>query len=140
MNQLLEKHEPNWKISYSIDLILTIWFLGSIHIQEFYDIEGDRKSDRTTLPMLLSDRGLKMLRAGTSAFLFTFSSVLSLILFYTKNYKTFALLLCALQQILSCVLAYRILLSNSVRMDKATSHVYYYPAALSILLFLGLIV
>lgn len=140
MNQVLERHKPNWKISYSIDLILTIWFLGSIHIQEFYDIEGDRKSDRTTLPMLLSDRGLKMLRAGTSMFIFAFSSVLSLILFYTKNYKTFALLLCALQQMLSCVLAYRILLSNSVRMDRATYHVYYYPTALSILLFLGFII
>lgn len=140
MNQVLERHEPNWKISYSIDLILTIWFLGSVHIQEFYDIEGDRKSNRTTLPMLLSNRGLKMLRAGTSTFIFAFSSVLSLILFTTKNYKTFALLLCALQQILSCVLAYRILLSNSVRMDRATYHVYYYPTVLSILLFLALIV
>lgn len=136
-NQVLQKHKLNWNISFSIEFIVTIWFLGSVQIQEFHDVEGDRKSNRTTLPMLLSDRGLKKLRAGTSTFIFAFSSALSLVAFYTKSYSTLALLLCALQQILSCVLAYRILVSNSVRMDKATYQVYYYPTALSILLFLG---
>lgn len=139
-NQVLQRHGLNWNISFHIDLIITIWFLGSVQLQDFHDIEGDRKSSRTTLPMLLSDRRFKVLRAGTSTFIFAFSSGLSLILFYTKAYSMLALLLCALQQLLSCVLAYRILVSNSVRMDKITYHVYYYPTALSILLFLGLII
>ncbi|KAL7920361.1 hypothetical protein ACQKWADRAFT_328807 [Trichoderma austrokoningii] len=139
LNQVLERHQLSWNISFSIDLIVTIWLLGSIQIQEFYDIEGDRKNNRTTLPMLLSDWGLKMLRAGTSTFIFALSLGLSLVPFYRQTCDTLALSLCALQQILSCVLAYRILVSNSVRMDRTTYHVYYYPAALSILLFLGLI-
>lgn len=139
LNQVLERHKLNWNSSFSIELILTIWFFGSVRIQEFYDIEGDRKSNRTTLPMLLSERGLKMLRAGTSMFIFVFSLGLSLIAFYRMTCNTFALSLCALQQILSVVLAYRVLLSNSVRMDRTTYHVYYYPTALAILLFLGLI-
>jgi 4-hydroxybenzoate polyprenyltransferase len=139
-NQVLQRHKLDWNISFSIELIVTIWFLGSIHIQEFHDLEGDRKSNRTTLPMLLSDRGLKMLRAGTSAFIFVFSSGLSLFPLYTKTYSTFILSVCALQQIQSCVLAYRILFSNSVCTDRTTYHVYYYPTALSISLFLGLMI
>ncbi|EHK44514.1 hypothetical protein TRIATDRAFT_36686 [Trichoderma atroviride IMI 206040] len=140
LNQVLESHGLGWDIGVFIDLIVTIWFFGSMQIQEFYDIDGDRKSGRTTLPMLLSDRGLTMLRAGTSTFIVASSSGLSLIPFYTKTYGVLAVSLCALQQILSCVLAYRILLSNSVRMDRATYHVYYYPTALSLLLFLGVII
>lgn len=137
LNQVLGRNMLHWNIGPSTDLIVAIWFLGSIQIQEFHDIEGDRKSNRTTLPMLLSVRGLKMLRAGTSMSIFAFSSGLSLIASNCTMCNKFALSLCVLQQILSCVLAYRVLLSNSVSMDRATYHVYYYPTAFTILLFLG---
>lgn len=43
LNQVLGRNMLHWNIGPSTDLIVAIWFLGSIQIQEFHDIEGDRK-------------------------------------------------------------------------------------------------
>ncbi|KAK8091836.1 UbiA prenyltransferase family-domain-containing protein [Apiospora hydei] len=51
LNQaLLEAAVPGWDLSVLIDLTVSAWFMGTVHVQEFHDLEGDRKSDRKTLP------------------------------------------------------------------------------------------
>ncbi|KAL7783261.1 UbiA prenyltransferase family domain-containing protein [Trichoderma ceciliae] len=123
LNQVLARNMPNWKIGFLIDFIIFGWIMGTIHIQEFYDLEGDRKSDRKTLPMLLSDEGLKILRASV------------LIVGYKEMARdNLVVPICIVQQILSCILAYRIWASKSIDTDKATYQVYYYPSILTILL------
>lgn len=52
LNQVLAKEAQDWNISFLIDLSISAWLMATTHIQEFYDLEGDRKSDRKTLPML----------------------------------------------------------------------------------------
>ncbi|PTB69401.1 hypothetical protein BBK36DRAFT_1186964 [Trichoderma citrinoviride] len=75
LNQVLVARGPsNQNSSLCIGFAVFIWLMATMHIQEFYDVEGDRKSDRKTLPMLLSDKGLKTLRAGTSMFIIAFGS------------------------------------------------------------------
>ncbi|KAK8022458.1 UbiA prenyltransferase family protein [Apiospora rasikravindrae] len=69
---------PGWDLSVLIDLAVSAWFMGTVHVQEFHDLEGDRKSDRKTLPMLLSPRGLRRLRAGTSVYIVAFGTALAL--------------------------------------------------------------
>ncbi|EGR49593.1 uncharacterized protein TRIREDRAFT_31041, partial [Trichoderma reesei QM6a] len=74
LNQVLLANGPSVQgNNICIDAIVFFWLMATIHIQEFYDLEGDRKSDRKTLPMLLCDKGLKVLRAGTSIFIIAFS-------------------------------------------------------------------
>ncbi|KAL7928212.1 UbiA prenyltransferase family domain-containing protein [Trichoderma chlorosporum] len=139
LNQVLSKETPNWKISFFIDFIIFGWLMATVHIQEFYDIEGDRKSGRTTLPMLLSEKGLKLLRVGASLFIITFGLGIS---FFARKEMTRNHLgapIHIMQQISSCVLAYRISASNSTKMDKTTYQVYYYPCVLLTLLSLVLI-
>ncbi|KAL6693710.1 UbiA prenyltransferase family domain-containing protein [Trichoderma pleuroticola] len=74
LNSVLARDVEAWNITFTIDCIIFVWFMGTLHIQEFHDLEGDRKSERQTLPMLLSDRGIKVLRACTSLFVVAFGT------------------------------------------------------------------
>jgi 4-hydroxybenzoate polyprenyltransferase len=139
LNQVLAKAAQMWDVSFLIDLTMGVWFMGTLHIQEFHDLEGDRMSDRKTLPMLLSPPALKSLRVGTSIFVFLFSSSLSFTGYRWMARHCLITPACVLQQLLSCILAYRIWTSKSPYGDKITYHAYYYPTALTILLCLVLI-
>ncbi|KAL6799534.1 UbiA prenyltransferase family domain-containing protein [Trichoderma sp. SZMC 28013] len=139
LNSVLARDVEAWNISFTVDGIIFVWFMGTMHIQEFHDLEGDRKSERKTLPMLLSDRGIKVLRAGTSLFVLAFGTCLCYIGYTIMDEDVKILPLCILQQLSSCVLAYRIYVSDGPAMDKKTYHVYYYGAVLAILLCLSLI-
>ncbi|OGE55623.1 hypothetical protein PENARI_c004G10215 [Penicillium arizonense] len=139
LNQVLAKEAQYWNIGFLIDLSIFAWFMATMHIQEFYDLEGDRKTDRNTLPMLLSPRGLKALRAGTSLFIVVFSSGLSFAGYRRVARDKLIAPAYILQQVSSCVLAYRIWASKSPEMDKITYHAYYYFSVLMILLSLVLI-
>ncbi|KAL6788580.1 UbiA prenyltransferase family domain-containing protein [Trichoderma sp. SZMC 28012] len=139
LNSVLARDVEAWNISFTMDCIIFAWLMGTMHIQEFHDLEGDRKSERKTLPMLLSDRGIKVLRAGTSLFVLAFGTCLCYIGYTVMDKDIRILPLCILQQLLSSVLAYRIYASDGPAMDKKTYRVYYYGAVLAILLCLCLI-
>lgn len=134
LDQTLARNMPNWSISCLIDFIIFLWLMGTVHIQDFYDLEGDRKSDRTTLPMLLSDKGLKVLRAGTATFIIAFGLSLLLIGHRDIYRDKMVASICLLQQISSYVLAKRIWASSSIEMDRTTYRYYYYPSAFMVML------
>lgn len=113
--------------------------MGSIHIQEFYDLEGDRQSDRKTLPMLLSPRGLEVLRAATSTFLVAFASTLACWGYLKMDEELLTGPMSLLQFLLSLHLAYRVVAFGAPVMDRRTYHTYYYPTVLCILLTLVLV-
>ncbi|KAK7937661.1 UbiA prenyltransferase family-domain-containing protein [Apiospora aurea] len=147
LNQaLLEAADvPGWDLGVLIDLAVSAWFMGTVHVQEFHDLEGDRKSDRKTLPMLLSPRGLRRLRAGTAVYIVAFGSALAFF-GYQKitmgqegDSPVLITLLSALQLISSVALAYRIWASTSAEMDKATFYNLYYVPVFMILLSLPLV-
>ncbi|EHK19376.1 uncharacterized protein TRIVIDRAFT_213560 [Trichoderma virens Gv29-8] len=139
LNSVLARNVEAWNISFAIDCSIFVWFMATIHIQEFHDLEGDRKSKRKTLPMLLSDRGINALRTGTSLFVLTFGTCLCYIGYKVMDKDIKIAPMCVLQLFLSCILAYRISTSDGPAMDKKTYHVYYYSVVLAILLCLCLI-
>ena len=136
---IIARNASEWKLSYLTDLIVFAWLMGTVHIQEFYDLEGDRKSGRTTLPMMLSPRGLKILRAGTSIYIMVFGTVQSYAGYKAIHKSSLVVPLTILQQASSTILAYRIVVSRSMEMDKATYQKWYYGPILLVLLSLSLI-
>jgi len=60
---------PKWKLGPYPEIWISLWSLGTIHLQDFRDIEGDRTTHVSTLPIILSDQGQKRLRAATASFL-----------------------------------------------------------------------
>ncbi|KAK8076158.1 hypothetical protein PG994_003430 [Apiospora phragmitis] len=127
-------------LSVLIDLGVSTWFIGTIHVQEFHDLEGDRKSDRKTLPMLLSPRGLRLLRAGTSVYITAFGATLAFIGYQKMGQDNILIKpMSVLQLVASPVLAYRIWTSTSTEMDRVTFYNYYYVPVFIILLPLPLV-
>jgi len=140
LNQVLAQGIPAWNISFLIDVSIFVWFMGTIHIQEFHDLEGDRKSDRTTLPMLLSPRGLVLLRFGTSLFTLLFGLGLAFTGYKKIGQDMITPMMSGLQLFASGILAYRISASTSAQYDRVTFHVYYYIPVLTILLTMVLVI
>jgi 4-hydroxybenzoate polyprenyltransferase len=60
---------PKWELSLYPEIWICLWTMGTIHLQDFRDIEGDRTTHAITLPIILSDQGQKRLRAATASFL-----------------------------------------------------------------------
>ncbi|RAH54494.1 hypothetical protein BO85DRAFT_500496 [Aspergillus piperis CBS 112811] len=67
LNSVVCKTYPQLSAQPKVDVILSLWVLGTIHIQEFHDMDGDRKIKRKTLPVLCSSASsMKMLRSITA--------------------------------------------------------------------------
>ncbi|KAK7990660.1 UbiA prenyltransferase family protein [Apiospora arundinis] len=130
---------PGWDFDLLIDFAVSVWFLCTIHVQEFHDLEGDRESGRVTLPALLSPRGLRFLRAGTALYTVVFAVALAFVGYQRISEHILVVPMSLLQLGTSAFLAYRVWASNSPQMDKVTYHVYYYIPALFILLELALV-
>ena len=140
VNQVLMRYGGEaWNIPWTIGYSIFVWFMGSIHIQEFYDLEGDRQSDRKTLPMLLSPRGLEVLRAATSTFLVAFALGLACCGYLKMSQDTLTGPMSLFQLVLSLHLAHRVVALDSPEMDRRTYHTYYYPTVLCILFTLVLV-
>ncbi|RAK98514.1 UbiA family prenyltransferase, partial [Aspergillus ibericus CBS 121593] len=58
---------PQLSAHPKIDIILSLWVLSTIHIQEFHDVDGDRKIGRRTLPVVCTGSGMRVLRWVTAA-------------------------------------------------------------------------
>lgn len=138
-NQVLAESAPGWNISFLVDIVLSAWIMGTIHIQEFHDLDGDRKGGKITLPMLLSPMGLKLLRFGTSIFILASSLGLAFVGYQKMDQNIINPTVSVLQMASSSILAYRISVSTSVEMDKVTYHVFYYVAVLLLHLSLFLV-
>lgn len=41
---------PEWNMGATLALVICLWFMFTIHLQEFHDADGDRTSKRKTLP------------------------------------------------------------------------------------------
>ncbi|KAK8123774.1 hypothetical protein PG999_003692 [Apiospora kogelbergensis] len=139
LNQMLASVGPGWDMDMLIDLSISAWFMGTIHVQEFHDVEGDRKSGRKTLAVLLSPRGLRVLRTGTALSITAFGAGLAFLGFQKMDQHVFIGPVSVLQLVSSAVLAYRVWASNSPEMDRVTYQVYYYIPVLFILIALALV-
>ena len=128
-----------WDVSFKTDLVTSSWLFLTIHMQEFHDIDGDRQTNRKTLPIVLSSRGVVILRWITSVFTITFATRLLYASFQVKDRHILLAPIALIQEVASCFLAYRIVASDSPGYDMRTYHVYYYGPATMILLIMILI-
>ncbi|RAK75885.1 uncharacterized protein BO72DRAFT_381176, partial [Aspergillus fijiensis CBS 313.89] len=67
LDALLEDVELPSAEGSSLRWLLFSWLIMTIHVQEFHDMEGDRKAGRLTLPLVLDQRGQLWLRGATAA-------------------------------------------------------------------------
>ncbi|KAB8200477.1 hypothetical protein BDV34DRAFT_217125 [Aspergillus parasiticus] len=62
IDSILESFYPEAPLTTFLHNILFIFYITTIHIQEFHDVVGDQQAGRRTLPLLLSTTQLDMLR------------------------------------------------------------------------------
>ena len=135
LNEVLKTPSASsWNVSFQTDLVISMWLMLTIHMQEFHDADGDRQVNRKTLPIVLPAQGVLMLRWITSILTVTFSAALICVGFQAKDQHLLIAPITTLQGLASCCLGYRIVASNSPRYDRRTYHVYYHAAVLLILL------
>lgn len=126
-------------------MILSLWVLGTIHIQEFHDIDGDRKINRKTLPVLCSSApSMKMLR-GITAGLIAASGLVVVLWGWIQCLGSFdlmsvGLVLTGMFHLLGALaVGVRCVFARSVGMDERTYKVYYILTAYWLVYFLSLV-
>lgn len=140
LNSVLARSTESWGLPGLIDVTTTGWFMCTSHVQEFHDVEGDRRSaGRKTLPMLLSPEHLRILRAGTAVYIIAHGLSLLYGGYQAMDRGALVVSVCILQQVMSCILAFRVWRSTSPAMDKVRFERYYYSTVLMIQLSLILV-
>lgn len=126
-------------------MILSLWVLGTIHIQEFHDVDGDRKIKRKTLPVLCSSASsMKMLR-GITAGLIAASGFIVVLWGWLQCLGPFdlhsvGLVLTGMFHLLGAfAVGVRCVFATSVGMDERTYKVYYILTAYWLVYFLSLV-
>ncbi|PYI04659.1 hypothetical protein BO78DRAFT_449314 [Aspergillus sclerotiicarbonarius CBS 121057] len=145
LNTVICETYPQLSAQPKLDVILSLWVLGTIHIQEFHDIDGDRKMQRRTLPVVLSSTSsMNMLRRITATLIV--ASGLCLVLGGCRmcltpfNFTGLGLLLTGGFHLLGALaVGVRCVYATSVDMDERTYKVYYILTAYWLVYFLSLV-
>lgn len=69
LNAIVVEYIPSSNMSWKLDSAICIWSGLTIHIQEFHDVDGDRKSGRRTIPIVLTPKQIMWVRQVTAVFL-----------------------------------------------------------------------
>jgi 4-hydroxybenzoate polyprenyltransferase len=120
------------------DLIYATWILATIHIQDFHDVEGDRKIGRKTLPVVLKGSTLEMVRRGTAQFLVLFSTFAAVFGYQNSESRT-VLLFAAFQLVGAIATSLRLLRTESLEESERTYKLFYVPAGLVLVTYLSLL-
>ncbi|RAK90535.1 hypothetical protein BO79DRAFT_236694 [Aspergillus costaricaensis CBS 115574] len=126
LNSVVCKTYPQLSAQPKVDVILSLWVLGTIHIQEFHDIDGDRKIKRRTLPVLCSSASsMKMLR-GITAGLIAASGLFVVLWGWIQclgsfDLRSFGLVITGIFHLLGALaVGVRCVFATSVGMDERT--------------------
>ncbi|PYH29648.1 UbiA family prenyltransferase [Aspergillus neoniger CBS 115656] len=145
LNSVVCKTYPQLSAQPKVDVILSLWVLGTIHIQEFHDIDGDRKIKRRTLPVLCSSASsMKMLR-GITAGLIAASGLVVVLWGWIQclgpsDLRSFGLVITGIFHLLGALaVGVRCVFATSVGMDERTYKVYYILTAYWLVYFLSLV-
>ena len=121
-----------------LDLIYATWVLATIHIQDFHDVEGDRKIGRKTLPVVLEGSTLETVRRGTAQFLVLFSTLAG-IFGYQNSENWTVVLFAALQLAGAIATSLRLLRTESLEESERTYKLFYVPAGLVLVTYISLL-
>ncbi|CAI7644281.1 unnamed protein product [Penicillium crustosum] len=128
---------PTIQIVPHLDILLFLWFALTIHVQEFHDVEGDCQQKRQTLPLILPPKAVDLLRAGTGLLIITEACV-SLVVRISLLLPTPSLLRIStgvVHLVFATILATRLVVSSSKKMDQITYHYYYFLATYTMVFF-----
>ncbi|PWY75238.1 hypothetical protein BO94DRAFT_605564, partial [Aspergillus sclerotioniger CBS 115572] len=140
LNSVICEMYPQLSTRINLDIILSLWILVTIHIQEFHDIDGDRKMQRRTLPVVLSDAtSMKRLRRATAT-LIAAGGVGLFIWGWVKCRMGVGLLLTGVFHLLGALaVGVRCVYATSAEMDERTYKVYYILTMYWLVYFLSLV-
>lgn len=138
VDSLVVLHTPYPGSKAILDVTYAIWILSTIHIQDFHDIEGDRKVGRQTLPVVLEGSTLVLVRRGTAQFLVLFA-ILAAIFGYQDGGSWTVLLFAVLQLASAIATSLRLLRSESLKESERTYRLFYVPAGLILVMYLSLL-
>jgi 4-hydroxybenzoate polyprenyltransferase len=138
VDSLLILHTPYTETKVVLDVFYTAWILATIHIQDFHDVEGDRKVGRRTLPVVLDGSTLVSVRHATAQFLSLFA-IFAAIFGYRNNESRTVLSFAALQLAGAIATSLRLLRTESLEESERTYKLFYVPAGLILAMYLSLL-
>jgi 4-hydroxybenzoate polyprenyltransferase len=106
-----------WGVGPEPDLIASVWTLATIHLQDFRDMEGDRKTHAVTMPLVLSPEGRTKLRHATACVLIT-GNCLSMLWIWMRAQCASAFVTGLFFNISSCICAFYTVMSASRYQDR----------------------
>lgn len=125
-NAIVSQEMPQWTVRVWADIASALYCMATIHVQEFHDVEGDRKTGRKTLAVILSPTAQEWLRTMTALFFVICGGV-----FFIRSIGHSMVLLCtaALHFVATCVVAYRTTHLKTKFDDERTYRHYYYVSS-----------
>lgn len=138
VDSLVILHMPSPGSKAMLDVIYAIWILSTIHIQDFHDVEGDRKIGRKTLPVGLEGLTLVLVRRGTAQFLVLFA-ILATIFGYLNSESWTILLFAVLQLAGAIATSFRLLNTEYLEESERTYKLFYVPVGLVLVMYLSLL-
>ncbi|KAL5363841.1 UbiA prenyltransferase family-domain-containing protein [Aspergillus floccosus] len=135
-------HIPNTSIWPGFDALFAVWVSLTCQLQEFHDVDGDRKAGRRTLPVILSPDASLRLRRYTAIFML-YSAIVCFRWVDLGQYSgtTYAkLFVFAFLFLYICiVIAIRVWVPRSKEYDEHTYKVYYILASCLFSLYLRVV-
>jgi 4-hydroxybenzoate polyprenyltransferase len=106
-----------WRMSVVPDLIVCVWTITTIHLQDFRDMGGDYITHKATIPLMFSPKGRIKLRQMTAAILFT-GNAISLLWVLKRAQYGCALLTGLFFYVSSNILTFYTITSSSRHQDR----------------------
>lgn len=127
INAIVCHRAPHLSMDPDLDSLLALYFMMTIHLQEFHDMEGDRKIGRRTLPLSVRPSSIKRVRQLSAAVMVAiglFPTTWTLI--YYREWQYLYLLLSGFLFTAGCgIIAVRVVEINSKSGSERTYKVYY---------------
>jgi 4-hydroxybenzoate polyprenyltransferase len=71
LNEVVRNIAPEVGMRLDLEIWDAAFNMATVHVQEFHDVDGDRRTGRKTLPLLLTTKGVIRLRQATATVLIT---------------------------------------------------------------------
>ncbi|KAB8233035.1 UbiA family prenyltransferase [Aspergillus alliaceus] len=148
VDTIIHSEIPSFPVMSTKDLlVLSLWVMATVHMQEFHDAEGDRRMKRKTLPVVVGPQRERVLRAGTAllvtgpgiVLLITTASYYAQRISFALGHWTLAGLVvtCILHNIFACVVGFRCIRHGDVAFDRKTYKRFYMLAAYTMVCYLS---
>jgi 4-hydroxybenzoate polyprenyltransferase len=126
VNESVVEQHPDRNLHVVLRAALAGWACLVIQIQEFHDLEGDRLAGKRTLPLVLGEAKIWLMRHATCWIFFITHALFLLWGLLLAQWSTWPRSICAagaIQIVLGVAVGLRVVWSDSVEIDKDT---YYY--------------